>query len=314
MILFVNMKKFLSSVFLVIGLFVSIGLFVTPEVTSAQAGGLVQCSGTDCNWCSLMDTINAVINWLIILLIALTTVLFVIAGLRLVTSAGDPSAMQSAKSMLTNTVIGFVIILSSWLVIDTLLTALTGDNRYLSLDVVDCGGMRDAVWLGDPDSLYGGTQAGDPDAGMGGGAAALDACSTSGIEGTVQCQALTAACKNAGSCSVSPDIAANIDRFHQDVAAAGITGTRVTEGMPPTVNHQSACHRVGTCIDYGKQGGMTAAEINTTAQAAHNNGLRPVYEVKTQTEKAQLVANGADPDVIKVIPQITAPHFSVYGY
>jgi hypothetical protein len=118
-------------------------------------------------------------------------------------------------------------------------------------------------------------------------------------------------------CLISPDLVAQINQFHID---ARVTGARVTEAMPPSRRHQSTCHTNGTCIDYSKVGGMTGAEVRRVADAARANGLRPRYEVETQAERDRLVREGALASDILVLPprngrrQITAPHFSIYGY
>ncbi len=72
------------------------------------------------------------------------------AGLKLVVSAGNPSAMSDAKKMLTNVLIGFVIVLSAWLIVDTIMKALLNPNYesgeiefgpWNQLEANQCGGM-----------------------------------------------------------------------------------------------------------------------------------------------------------------------------
>ena len=102
----------------------------TPLIGHAQQqaeGGLVACTGIDCNFCSAVETANNVINLLFELMIVAAVILVVVAGLKLVTSAGNVSAMQDAKGMLANVIIGFIIVLSAWLIVDTLMKALMGD-------------------------------------------------------------------------------------------------------------------------------------------------------------------------------------------
>ena len=97
-------------------------------------------------------------------------------------------------------------------------------------------------------------------------------------------------------------------------SAAAVSGARVTEAMPRSREHKSQCHYNGTCIDYSKAGGMTAAEVVSVINAARSNGLRPVYEVVTQSQKDTLVAAGAPSGNISVLGSwISAPHFSIYG-
>jgi hypothetical protein len=54
----------------------------------------------------------------------IAAILIVVAGARLVTSGGNSSAMEAAKSSMSNLVIGYIIVLSAWLVMDYGLRAL----------------------------------------------------------------------------------------------------------------------------------------------------------------------------------------------
>jgi len=118
-------------------------------------------------------------------------------------------------------------------------------------------------------------------------------------------------CSNPASCSISADLQPKLLAMHN---AAGVAGARVTEAMPPTRVHKSACHQNGTCVDYSVSGGMAPADVVKVINAATANGLRPVYEVKTQAQKDAVVAAGAPADSVKVLGSwISAPHFSIYG-
>lgn len=119
-------------------------------------------------------------------------------------------------------------------------------------------------------------------------------------------------CSNPASCTISADLQSRLLAMH---TAAGVSGARVTEAMPPTRVHKSACHQNGTCVDYSVQGGMAPADVVKVINAATANGLRPVYEVKTQAQKDAVVAAGAPASSVKVLGSwISAPHFSIYGY
>jgi len=111
----------------------------------AQQSKLVTCTGVDCNFCHLLSTGKNVIDLLFQVLIIAAVVMIVVAGFKLVTSAGNVSAMQSAKGMLTNVIIGFVIVLSAWLIVDTIIKMLVGQNSQFGMwnqFSSDCGGAR----------------------------------------------------------------------------------------------------------------------------------------------------------------------------
>lgn len=102
------------------------------EPASAQnLAGAAQCTGTDCSACNLVYLANAVIQWLIGFLTILFAVLMAVAGWGLVVSGGNQSALDAAKEKFTNAVIGFIIILAAWLVIDTIIRGLVGADGMI---------------------------------------------------------------------------------------------------------------------------------------------------------------------------------------
>ncbi len=108
-----------------------VSFFGTPTVF-AQTGiaQLSGCTGTDCSACNVVHLANGGIKWLIGILFVVFALLLAIAGVRLVTSGGNHHALDEAKSSFTNAIIGFLIILSAWLIVDTIMRALVGtDSR-----------------------------------------------------------------------------------------------------------------------------------------------------------------------------------------
>lgn len=100
--------------------------------TAGQGGqngsGLVPCGYGETYDCGTDDAItlaNNVIDFLIKMLSVVAVIALVFAGFKLVTSAGNESAWREAKSLFTSIVIGIIIILSAFLVVDTILKALT---------------------------------------------------------------------------------------------------------------------------------------------------------------------------------------------
>lgn len=105
-----------------------LALFV-PEVVSAQnplvsCDGFVGNAGGDCNFCHFVEMINRIILWLVGVLFVIFAVLMVVAGFKLVTSGGNQAALDSAKSMLTNAIIGMIIVFAAWFIVDSIMKAL----------------------------------------------------------------------------------------------------------------------------------------------------------------------------------------------
>lgn len=117
-----------------------IAIVFLPDVASA---GLVTCDGPDCNFCSFTEMVNGIIQWVIAISTLIAVLLMMVAGFNLVTSGGDPGAVQKAKSMIMSVVIGFIIILAAFTLVDTMLKALMADQSKIGKiwDPVDCGNM-----------------------------------------------------------------------------------------------------------------------------------------------------------------------------
>jgi hypothetical protein len=52
----------------------------------------------------------------------------VILSFKMVTAGGDAGAISNAKSMITNVIIGFIILLAAYLIVDTVMKILVGDK------------------------------------------------------------------------------------------------------------------------------------------------------------------------------------------
>lgn len=132
-------------------IFVVIGF---AAADTSLAAPLVACSGTDCDLCTLVDTIDNVIDFLVRMSVILATLLLAIAGFKLVFSRGNPSALAKAKEYLINICIGVLIMLAGWTLVDTLMKLLISNQTaaqygpWNQIDAKYCGSMRAA---GTPD-------------------------------------------------------------------------------------------------------------------------------------------------------------------
>ena len=104
--------------------------------TITITGGLVPCGRTfdnpktflwdertPCDLCFLLMLINKIINFLLALAATIAMLALVITGFLFITSAGNEERRTSAKRAFKMTLIGFLIIFLSWLMIDFLLSA-----------------------------------------------------------------------------------------------------------------------------------------------------------------------------------------------
>jgi hypothetical protein len=95
----------------------------SPILVEAQAP-FVPCDGLECNACHLVEMGNTILVWLIGILFVVFAVILAVAGWGLVTSAGNQTALNDAKSKFTNAFIGLFIVLAAWLIVDTIMRGL----------------------------------------------------------------------------------------------------------------------------------------------------------------------------------------------
>ncbi len=94
--------------------------------------------------CSLAQLGQNIINFLIELSIPIAVGLFVYAGVLYFTSGGSPQNTNKAKKIFSTALIGFVIALSAWLIVQTLMNTLISEQYAgkWSWNKLDCSQTR----------------------------------------------------------------------------------------------------------------------------------------------------------------------------
>lgn len=127
---------------------ITVAMFVTfPTVVAAQ-NGFVTCAGLDCQFCHLVSTGQNVLNWLVLIMAVVAGLLFAYAGLTLVTSAGNRTAQEKARNIFNNVIIGYLIVLAGWLLIDTTFKMLV--NQDMLADGAEIGPWNRVVCVAQP--------------------------------------------------------------------------------------------------------------------------------------------------------------------
>lgn len=178
--------------------FIAILLFL-PVFVSAQ-GIVPQCDGNDCQAFHLVQLAQNIINWLITISVFVAVGLIAYAGFQLVISGGNQSARTQAHSMVWSVVIGFIIMLSAWLVVDIFLRVLTGDGLNSSrweIEYVEQPEFKDGQEILVPGGSggAGGSGSGDPGTATGNGsceAPGTGPCSEAALSGVWGSQAANA--------------------------------------------------------------------------------------------------------------------------
>lgn len=112
-------------------------LMLLPVVLYAQnpaPQGLVPCDGPDCNFASLVQLGQIIINWLVYISVIVAAVLFGWAGVKYVTAGGDPGKIKEARDIIRKTLIGFLFVIGAWLIVYTITEALGLKTDYTLLE------------------------------------------------------------------------------------------------------------------------------------------------------------------------------------
>ena len=105
-----------------------------PFARVAMANGLVpKCSGEGglCTYCDFLAMVQNVIKFLMEVSISIGVIFIIYGAVMLMISSGSPEKAQKGKTIVTSAVIGVAIALGAWLIINTILIALTGEGSAL---------------------------------------------------------------------------------------------------------------------------------------------------------------------------------------
>jgi type IV secretory pathway VirB2 component (pilin) len=119
---------------------VSVFLFLSVAAP-VFAAGLVNCGNEGQPACTLTDLIGGgtnkgliggIIDFILATIVPVLAVAgFVIAGIMMMTSAGDPGKFQKAKLGMIWIVIGVIIVYGAWFIVTSFVTAIGGQSWTL---------------------------------------------------------------------------------------------------------------------------------------------------------------------------------------
>lgn len=108
-------------------------LLILPFVASAALPK--QIVPEDCNQkggcqsiCDIVTLAQNVLNFGIFMAVVLSAFLFAYAGWNMITAGGNSEVYAKGKRVFGNVLIGLIIILAGWIVIDTLMKTFTGNG------------------------------------------------------------------------------------------------------------------------------------------------------------------------------------------
>lgn len=119
---------------LILGLFVASNHFVFAQ-------GLVQCGNAGqpaCNLCSFLSLIKDLIDFAIKISFAFAALFITWGAFVTMTAGGSEERVKEGRKILTDTIIGLVIMLTAWLILGTVVQVLTGSPSKLPWTQIQC--------------------------------------------------------------------------------------------------------------------------------------------------------------------------------
>jgi len=109
-------------------------LLLNPLLTSAA--GLVPCGGTGedpCTACDLLILFQNVLKFALVIVFLIVIVFIVYGGFRWIFSGGNEANIKAGMKIITNAIIGLMIVLCAWLIVNTvfwLIAQIGGKEEY----------------------------------------------------------------------------------------------------------------------------------------------------------------------------------------
>ncbi len=117
-------KKFIKIIFLT-----SFAILILPQLTKAAIVPDCAIAGTCQNLNSFFQVFINLAQWGLGILAILATAIIFNSGFVMIFSAGNPDKINSAKSGIMGAVLGIIIILGSWVLINGYIIILTGNPQ-----------------------------------------------------------------------------------------------------------------------------------------------------------------------------------------
>ena len=110
-------------------------LFPALALAVSLPGAIVPCTGISCGCRDLVQLVQNILNTGIYFAVFISAILFAWAGWQMISgkSLGESGKIDKAKEVLWNVMIGLVIILAAWLIVDTIMRSLTVIPAWNSL-------------------------------------------------------------------------------------------------------------------------------------------------------------------------------------
>lgn len=152
-------RRGLAAFFLSIAIAIVVPAIALAATTGNASAGLVPCGvsssvdeATQCQACNIVQLVQELITFLIGIAVPIAMGMFAYAGFLYFSSGAGQSTenIGKAKGIFKNTAIGFVLALSAWLIVNTILNTVLDSRQYpnSSWFRIDCTKRPDITTIG----------------------------------------------------------------------------------------------------------------------------------------------------------------------
>lgn len=109
-------------------------VFAPTDSVSAQLNRNFQCdpsTGLRCTETSVPQIFRTIINWALGIAFGVAVIFLIIGGFRYITAGGNEESVEKGKSSVINALIGIVIIVLSYVIVNVVANLVTGNNSAL---------------------------------------------------------------------------------------------------------------------------------------------------------------------------------------
>ena len=142
------MKKFTFDTKIKKYLLISLLVFVFAPLQKvfAQSQDIVPCGGTSCTWCDFFKLVQNVVNFVTEFAVPLAMLAMLIAGAYYIVGSmtANRKTIDTARKTIANVFMGLLIVIGTFLIVNTTLMVVTGEGVDKFLDV-DCTNFKTLV-------------------------------------------------------------------------------------------------------------------------------------------------------------------------
>lgn len=104
----------------------------------AHADGLIPCKGSACTTEDFYTLIANIVRFGLDFAVMIAVVAILWGGFLILISAGDPGRQSQGKDAIKAAVVGLIIVLSAWLIVNTLISVFTTCSGWNAFGGIRC--------------------------------------------------------------------------------------------------------------------------------------------------------------------------------